>query len=76
MLCSNVQDLQNHISKVHDKFIEVHYPEKIIQEQFKRIQKVNRKDLILKPRRTQNKKLAAAQTLGDANLKSIFQLHL
>ena len=29
MLCSNQQDLQSHLSKLRDKFKEVHYPESI-----------------------------------------------
>ena len=47
MLCSNKKDLEENLSKLRQKFIQVHYPNEIIQEQFSRIEKVNRKDLIL-----------------------------
>ena len=50
MLCSNKRDLEQNLSKLREKFIQVHYPDQIIQEQFARIEKINRKDLILKPR--------------------------
>ena len=58
MICSNKNELQENLSKLKDKFIQVHYPENIIQEQFLRIEKVNRKDLIfkqIKPKTSKNK---------------------
>ena len=56
MLCSNKKQLEVNLAKLKEKFIKVHYPEAIIQEQFLRIEKVNRKDLILKPRPDKNAK--------------------
>ena len=72
MLSSSKKQLEENLSKLKDKFIQVHYPEEIIQEQFLRIEKINRKDLILKPRpskksKTKNKKALHISTFNSKN---------
>ena len=69
MLCSNKRQLDENLAKLKNKFIQVHYPEEIIQEQFLRIEKINRKDLILKPRSTKRKKKKALH-ISTFNSKS------
>ena len=68
MLCSNKKQLEENLSKLKLKFIEVHYPEEIIQEQFLRIEKINRKDLILKPRSPKTRKKKKALHISTFNI--------
>ena len=70
MICSNKENLQNHLAKLRQKFIEVHYPENIIQEQFLRLESVNRMDLILKPRANKKKKKKIIPHVSTYNSKN------
>ena len=70
MICSNKRQLEENLATLKNKFIQVHYPENIIQEQFLRIEKVNRKDLILKPRSPKNRKKKKALHISTFNAKN------
>ena len=70
MLFSNKKQLEVNLAKLKEKFIKVHYPEAIIQEQFLRIEKVNRKDLILKPRPDKKRKKKKALLITTFNEKN------